>query len=155
MKLLLKNNFHSSKVSNNSLLDEKELSDDLISALVSGLNERMSLKAQTKIQVNKTMEENGKFIELTDGLPERLEMLTINIGGEIEEIKFSIIEGLLESENVEKESFSIADENVILKKEADLIAEEVKEKDRVIVKGNGVQEDRVRRICKESEAYTR
>ena len=57
------------------------------------------MKAQTQIHVNKTMEDIGMFIAQTEGLPEKLEMLAINLGGEIEQCKFSITEARVRNRN--------------------------------------------------------
>lgn len=141
--------------SNTLLFDQKDLSDQLVETLVGGLNQRMSLKAQTQIQVNKTMEEIGTVIKQTEGLPEQLEMLSINIGGEIEEMKFSIREMLIESEKIGILIVETGDQNVGIKRESDLLQERVKEKDRVIKQGNIVQEERLKRIVKESDAHSR
>ena len=95
------------------------------------------------------------FIKQTEGLPEKLEMLAINLGGEIEQCKFSIQEALLESENVGVSIVKTGDEIIDLRKESDILQEEVKELDRVIKKGNFIQEGRLGRIIKESEAHLR
>jgi len=141
--------------SNSKLIDQKELTDLLVEELVSGLNQRMSLKAQTQIQVNKTMEEIGMVIAKTEGLPEQLEMLAINMGGQIEECKFSIKESLQESERIGIAIVLLGDEIIDLKKESDLLQEQLKEHDRVIKKGNFNQEQRLKRTLKESEAHIR
>ena len=146
---------HALEHSNTDLFAEKDLSDELVAKLVGGLNQRMSLKAQTQIQVNKTMEEIGKVIEETEGLPEQLEMLAINLGGDIEECKFSIRESLLESEQVSVLIVETGEEIVGIKRASDLLQEQVKEHDRSIKKGNAVQEERLTRILKESDAHSR
>merc|ERR1711937_505185 len=80
---------------NSNLIDQKELTDELVAKLVTGLNQRMSLKAQTQIQVNKTMEEIGQFVKKIEGFPEKLEMLAINLEGQIEELKLDTKEALV------------------------------------------------------------
>jgi len=101
------------------------------------------------------MEEIGTVIKKTDGLPEQLEMLTVNIGGEIEECIFTIRQSLVQSEAIGIKIVETGDEIVGIKRESDLLQEQVKEKDRVIKQGNIVQDERLKRIIKESEAHSR
>jgi len=138
---------------NSNLIDQKELTDELVAKLVTGLNQRMSLKAQTQIQVNKTMEEIGQFVKKIEGFPEKLEMLAINLEGQIEELKLDTKEALVDSEEAGVAIVETGDQVIDIKKEHDLLQEKVKEHQRVISKGNDVLEARLSRVFKESDAH--
>merc|ERR1719230_1380139 len=99
------------------------------------------------------MEEIGQFVKKIEGFPEKLEMLAINLEGQIEELKLDTKEALVDSEEAGVAIVETGDQVIDIKKEHDLLQEKVKEHQRVISKGNDVLEGRLSRVFKESDAH--
>ena len=75
---------------NRLLAKEKEISEKLMAALVDGLNQRMSAKAKTQIEIFKALNQIATATEKIDALPQRLEIFESNTDEDIKQFEFEI-----------------------------------------------------------------
>ena len=84
---------------NRLLAKEKDISEKLMAALVDGLNQRMSTKAKTQIEIFKALNQIATCTEKIDALPTRLEILTSNTDEDIKQFEFEIGQQICEIES--------------------------------------------------------
>ena len=128
---------------NRLLAKEKSISDRLMAELVDKLNESMSIKAQTQIEVFNCMSEIGQIRDQIAQLPIKLEIFAENAREEVKVLQFQYDENCAESIQLSEETKSVVEAIVNHRKEFLKQVGITKAHEQVIKKGNKTEKVRL------------
>merc|ERR1711892_386618 len=136
---------------NRLLAKEKEISEKLMAALVDGLNQRMSAKAKTQIEIFKALNQIATATEKIDALPQRLEIFESNTDEDIKQFEFEISTQINEIESNSNNSIEAGNKLNGLYAEYSQLNQVRKDHTRLLEQGNKTQWARMRRVQIESD----
>ena len=137
---------------NRLLAKEKSISDRLMAELVNKLNESMSIKAQTQIEVFNCMSEIGQMRDQITQLPVKLEIFAENAREEVKVLQFQYDENCAESILLSEETESVIEAIVKHRKEFLKKVGITKGHEQIIKKGNKIEKVRLSTVDMNQEA---